>query len=137
MTILQATVLAPRYVLIDDNARPKGPLCRDYAGKACVAVYGFTDRSAYEAFRLGAEALSRPYPLVAGYLGRVFDQAQFSLIVTNPVGPDEPFLNAVDAEGVPSGAAEESPPATQRYCLSRVTGTNEYEVARSSSHDAG
>lgn len=130
MTTNVETASIPRYVLLKVDESPDGPRCHDYAGEACTAIYGFTVRQAYELFCSGLTEARHPYPLVSGYLTRVFDQPGLKLVVIDSKGPGESRLNATIAEEAFAVGCDPGSPVAPCYRLSLIAGTAEYDVER-------
>lgn len=130
MKTIQAAPSIPRYVLLNEDESPDGPRCRDHAGEPCTAVYGFSDRSSYEAFSAGVTELRRPYPLVGGDLKRMLQRSGVQLVVINAAGPTETNLVAATADAVLLAQTNPSEPVSTSYRLSLATGTAEYDVER-------
>ena len=51
MQLCTAVGATPRYALLADDNLPLGPLCVATDGETCTAIYGFTNREAYDRFR--------------------------------------------------------------------------------------
>ena len=118
MTINEAVVGTPRYVLLDENRRIGPKIHPSDVGVVCLVVYGFSDKGPYDRFCGNSDLALRPYPLVEGYLRNqvgdsdehqvgVSDEHQvgvsggrLKLIVHDADGPRERFLHAATMEAV-------------------------------------
>jgi hypothetical protein len=88
----------PRYVL-KLGSQLLGPTLSLTAGDANVsAVFGFSDKSRYDAFILAGTQPLMPYPLIQGYLQNqlALDSALLRLIVVDAVSPQQDLLLATN-----------------------------------------
>jgi hypothetical protein len=96
------TLATPQYVLMDVNRRI-GPAMKP-SGETLpnLSIYGFANKSLYDAFRLNTSQPLIPYPLVKRYLTKMIDDAgdALSLIVLDANHPAEPTLQAATVQAV-------------------------------------
>ena len=92
----QTLYSTPQYVLLDVNRRIGPKLKPSDSKTGHTAIYGFTDKSFYDAFRLNTTQPLIPYPLVKRYLTKMIEDAgdTLSLIVIDASGPSELTLHA-------------------------------------------
>jgi len=118
----------PRYFLLTEEEAPDGPRCHDYVGGTCAAIFGFTDRAAFDVFRKGIDAIRRPYPLLGVRLARAMKLPGLQLVVLNARGPHEATFLAATAEAV---LTAQTPPVsllTASHRLSLATDSTAYDV---------
>ncbi len=130
MQLSTAVGATPHYALIAGDNLPLGPSCVAADGKSCAAIYGFTNREAYDRFRGEGPGPWRPYPLVVGHLERMLTKPGQQLVVLDAFGPDEPTLAAGTAEAVLKALVDGAPQLTVGYYLSRSREPNAYMVDR-------
>jgi hypothetical protein len=96
MSTQKATCPTPRYVLHADR-QPIGPdIVRKSPGRSSPAIYGFSDKTAYDAFIGNSEGDLRPYPLMKGYLrSRLAEEHDETCIVI--IDANGPVAASVDA----------------------------------------
>ncbi len=119
------TVPTPRYVLLQQRQQ-LGPLLSALpSGPRRTVIFGFSDKTFYDAFTANSQLALTPYPLVKGFLQAQCDDTNDTdkLVVIDAAGPKEPQLNAVTMQSV---LATLNSPATvlalsHRLCLDQVS----------------
>ena len=61
MTVNDAVVRTPRYVLLDENRRLGARVIPSDVGGGCSVIYGFSDKRLYDRFCGNSELALRPY----------------------------------------------------------------------------
>jgi hypothetical protein len=86
----------PNYVLLDGTKRFGPDVLALESGRDCIAVYGFSDKSSYDAFCKNTTVALTPYPLMKGYLKNQIESDEDTLLIMaiDAAGPDEPIVNA-------------------------------------------
>ncbi|QDU89240.1 hypothetical protein Pla175_26270 [Pirellulimonas nuda] len=118
----------PHYALIAEDNHPLGPSCVTSDGQSCTAIYGFTNREAYDRFRGSGRPPWRPYPLVVGHLERMLARPGLQLVVLDAPGQDEPTLAAAAADAVLAAQSGGALQLTAGYDLSRSPDGTAYLV---------
>jgi len=130
MMLMTTIGTTPRYSLLGDVNLPIGPSCLSIDGGSCSAIYGFSNRDAYDRFRGVCGDPWRPYPLVRRHLERLLLQPGLQLVVLDAPGANEPALFAGTAEAVLAAQVGDAQELTVSYCLSRNFDDNSYLVER-------
>ena len=73
MPLSTVAASTPNYVLIDGNLRIGPKVLPLDAGMGCSAIYGFSEKGAYDRFCANSQLALKPYPLVKGYLRNQID----------------------------------------------------------------
>jgi hypothetical protein len=96
LTSSETILSTPQYVLLDINRRIGPKLEPSDSKTPTTAIYGFTNKPLYDAFRLNTKQPLIPYPLVKRYLTKMIEEAgdSLSLIVLDANGPDQSMLQA-------------------------------------------
>jgi hypothetical protein len=100
MTIL--TFGTPRYILLHERERIGPSLSILQTAPTYAAIYGFSDKSLYDAFCKNSDIALTPYPLVKGYLQEQCENAgdTVKLVVIDAAGPNETQINATTMQSV-------------------------------------
>ena len=137
MQLNTAIGATPHYALLGDDNLPLGPSCLATDGRTFRAVYGFTNREAYDRFRNDSQSPWRPYPLVRRHLERMLTQPGLQLVVLDASGPNEPSLATGTAEAVLAAQVNGAQELTVGFYLSHSQGGNTYLVERAPSDSMG
>ena len=130
MQLCTAVGATPRYALLADDNLPLGLSCAAIDGETCTAIYGFTNREAYDRFRGESWNPWRPYPLVSRHLKQMLTQPGLQLVVLDAFGPNEPTLAAGTAEAVLAAHVNGAQQLKVGFYLLRTHGVNTYSVER-------
>lgn len=125
------TVLStPQYVLLDVNRRIGPKLTPSDSKTSITAIYGFTNKPLYDAFRLNTKQPLIPYPLVKRYLTKMIEEAgdSLSLIVLDANGPDQPVLQAAAIADVLEAHVKGVKTITSTHQLTLDTSSSSYCV---------
>ncbi|TWT85285.1 hypothetical protein Pla123a_00920 [Posidoniimonas polymericola] len=117
-----------RYVLLAADT-PIGPACNAAnGGESYSAVYGFSDRSAYEKFCSTSPDPLRPYPLVGGLLKNhpTGTDGSVRLVVLDAPGVQADCLHAATVDEVSTAQLKRSPQVRATYVLDRNDATGVY-----------
>ena len=109
----------PYYILMDGKQR-LGPKVEPLpSGAACLAVYGFSDKSCYDRFCANSQLRLVPYPLTKTYLQNQAEAPgeSLNLVVVDAAGPLEPCLRAGTMEAVLQSQADQTLHVTAAYDL--------------------
>lgn len=83
-------VPTPRYVLLDGD-KPVSTMVTSAVGDSVKrAIFGFSDKQQYDAFRANSQLAYKPYPLVKGYLRGQIEKADSgaAFMVLDAIAPD-------------------------------------------------
>ncbi len=96
------TVKIPCYVLLETKERIGPKLLDSATGRVVIAIYGFSDKTPYDAFCENSALQLTPYPLVKMYLRDQIAEAvdAETLIAVDASGPHQPTLDAVTMSSV-------------------------------------
>lgn len=121
----------PHYVLIAGDQRIGPPVALWDASEDCLAIYGFSDRAAYDAFCSHGQASLRPYPLVKNYLKNQLDSFgdRLQLVVIDAASPSESPLRAATVKAVLDSHASRDPHVSAAYRLTFDHELNAYRAA--------
>ncbi len=128
MQLITSVATTPRYALIAEANRLLGPACLEFETEPCTAIYGFTNRDAYDRFRGDSPNSWRPYPLVSRHIERMLTQPGLQLVVLDACGPDEPSLVAGTAEGVLAAQANGAEQLSVAHYLLFLPEAHAYQV---------
>jgi hypothetical protein len=97
----------PNYVLMEQNLPLSPALSVPLQGRTTTAIYGFSDKSAYDKFLRSSSRELTPYPLVLGFLRHRIEAAgvetagkQLHLVVIDAEDAEAPMVNAATVEDV-------------------------------------
>lgn len=89
-------VPTPRYVLLDGDKPLVTSLVSTEGQSTEKAVFGFSDKPQYDAFRANSNLAYKPYPLVKGYLRGQIDLKQEGVawVAMDATSPDDANFHA-------------------------------------------
>jgi len=102
MPIAPITTATPYYVLLQSKTTIGPNLLPAKNGKSFSAIYGFSDKIPYDAYRDHSTAKLKPYPLVKGDLKNQVEAVseEIRLIVLDANGPHDSGLTAATVQAV-------------------------------------
>lgn len=128
------SIKTPFYVLLDGKQRLGPKLLASHAGPEFKAIYGFSNREAYDLFCAKSDHSFIPYPLVKGYLqNQIADSGDtVQLVVVDPTGPQQAHLNAATMNSILEAVNQKATqvtlsfrltldPALQAYCIEKAS----------------
>lgn len=96
------TCRTPKYVL-HENRQPIGAKSSlGSPGRDCLAMYGFSDKLAFDTFIAGSQRDLRPYPLMKSYLKRILDEepGKTHLLIIDAADPEDAIVESATLEAV-------------------------------------
>ncbi len=124
-----ATCNTPRYVLREDR-EPVGPqVVQSNSAATCSAIYGFSDKRAYDIFTSSNNRDLRPYPLMKAYLkNRIADESgEALLIVVDAATLTDDRVTVATMENVLAAHGDNAPQIKNGFYLMRIQQADEYE----------
>ena len=130
MAIHEVVVKLPRYVLMEGNRRLGPQVAHLEEGKACLAIFGFSDKGSYDTFCSNSDLALAPYPLVTGFLRNQLDDtgAELKLMVLDAAGPRDSCLHAAPMKSVLEALEHGIAHLTTDYQLVLDPQTNAYRL---------
>lgn len=120
----------PRFVFMEGGHRfgPRAGTLSD--GMESALVYGFSNKHAYDLFRVNCPEALQPWHLVKSYL-RLHTKAaenHLRLVVLDATGPRQPCLYAATMEAVLEAIEQEADQIAGLYCLILDSHTGTYSL---------
>ena len=130
MPTFSADRSTPTYVLMKENRRI-GPRLTPDSDKKCDVIYGFSNKTAYEAFRQNSDVALTPYPLVRGYLRNQVEEPrkEHKLVAIDALGPLDATLPATTMGTVLEAQEEGIDHVVAVYLLTLSAAANAYQLA--------
>ena len=125
-----ASSRTPKYVL-HENRQPIGAkVSLGSTSGDCVAIYGFSDKPAFDAFIAGSQRDLRPYPLMKSYLKRRLDEepGKTHLLIIDAADPEDAIAESATAEAVLLARQEERLHLPVDFHLAFSPTTRTYEL---------
>jgi hypothetical protein len=130
MTLATETFSTPNYVLLSGKNRISPVVLSMRSGRACAALYGFSDKAPYDTFRASSETILTPFPLVKVYLQTLIDTApeNLHLVILDAAGPGDSKLRAATTESILDSHLNQSATVLAEYSLSFDHQANGYRI---------
>ncbi len=130
MTTSTETFSTPNYVLLNGKTRISPTVLPMRSGRACKALYGFSDKAPYETFRASSETPLTPFPLVKVYLRTLIETGpdDLHLVILDATGPDDATLHAATTESILESHLNQATAVNAEYVLTFDSQANGYRV---------
>jgi hypothetical protein len=117
--MIALTMGTPRYVLLRERERLEPKLLALTHAPTYSAIFGFSDKPAYDRFCQNCSVAVTPYPLVQRYLRERCDEvdATVKLVVIDAVGPSEMVLHATTMDCVLAALESKAASLTPSFSL--------------------
>ena len=122
--------LTPHYVLLHGKTRLSPTVLPLKSGRSCSALYGFSDKVPYDAFREHSEVALTPFPLVKVYLRTLLetDLDNLHLVIVDADGPTDGKLRAASMQAVLDAQLAQASSVDAEYSLTFDVASNVYRV---------
>jgi len=134
MPTISNIAATPRYVLLEGKD-PIGPgVIPGLPECKCLAVYGFSGKSAYDRFAARTDRELRPYPLMKGYLQKEAAAGgdELRLVVLDADGPVQQSIVAVTMNSAFVAQSNSSAQVAPEYQLTLDPQSTGYRLSESS-----
>jgi len=124
------TFSTPNYVLLSGKTRIAPTVLPMSSGRACTALYGFSDKDPYDTFRQSSETPLTPFPLVKVYLKTLIESGpeNLHLVILDAEGPGDAILQAATTESILESHLAQSATVLAQYSLSFDSQANAYRI---------
>ena len=130
MTTSTETFSTPNYVLLNGKTRISPTVLPMRSGRACKALYGFSDKAPYDTFRSSSESPLTPFPLVKVYLRTLIETSpdDLHLVILDATGPGDATLHAATTESILESHLKQFAAVNAEYILSFDSKANGYRI---------
>ena len=100
------------------------------SGRTCKALYGFSDKAPYDAYRASSETPLTPFPLVKVYLRTLIETGpdDLHLVILDATGPCDATLHAATTESILESHLNQSAAVNAEYVLTFDSQANGYRI---------